>query len=132
MSELYPPVEIRTLDRPRWIVENLYAQMEYERVTGRTIVQFRMGSSSDLVARLYGLLKAGAREKETEMLLTPEDVGALIDASNIEETAALMEQVLKAGEEDEPAEDEPPEDEPPEAEPVPFPSAGPPASPEPA
>jgi hypothetical protein len=118
MSELYPPIEIE-LDRPRWIVENLYAQMEFERVTGRNIREHRPGSALDLVARLYGLLKAGARAKETDMMLTPEDVGALVDGSNLEAIWDQMQVALLAGQ-DEPDES----NESDEAEAVPFTSDG--------
>lgn len=95
MSELFPAIEITCLDKPRWLKEDLYAQMQFEKLSDKeSVTDCNLQSVTDMVCRLLGLIRAGNRMEDIENDgLTVEELAAMIDASNVE---AVLEVLLKA------------------------------------
>lgn len=104
MSKLNPPVEIM-LDKPRHLKNNLLSEFTFEKVSGKTISQFDMGSSGDLLQRLWSMLLW------EDLELTIEELGGMVDSSNVAEIADAMSQAVTGDEPElelEPAESDTP------------------------
>lgn len=119
MSVLNESVEI-VLDRPRHLRNNLFSEYTFEKVSGKNTSEFEMGSSSDLLIRLYSMLLWEDAD------LTVEYLGTLVDASNVAEVAEAMSRAVLGNAEDEFEAPETPET---QGEVLPFAPAGTPSGP---
>lgn len=104
MSELFPPVEITCLDRPRWLFETLLAQMKFEQVSGKPVSEFDQSYHSDLVCRLWGLLYSGDYNATPPELraffvfdLTIDELGLIVNETNVEDALNALLYVLTRG-----------------------------------